>query len=87
MSTLYTQQLEVYSRQGANKDPRVAIIDDLWQLILSKFYIEQDYLVVGIDANEDSTNQENPSILDMFSSLGLHDALEFLNGEPPTHYH
>jgi len=76
----------VYAKQGVTKDPRVAIIEDLHTLIISKFYSAQDYLIIGIDANEDINSSSSTSILQMLSGLGLQDALEFLNGKsrPPT---
>ena len=86
LRTFFTQQLEVYAKQGVAKDPRVAIIEDLHTLIISKFYSAQDYLIIGIDANEDINSSSSTSILQMLSGLGLQDALEFLNGKsrPPT---
>ena len=76
----------MYAKQGVSKDPRVEIIMDLQTLILNKFYSTQDYLIVGIDANEDINCSSSTSILQMLNGLGLQDALEFLNGEnrPPT---
>lgn len=85
MRTFFTQ-LEVYSKQGIAKDPWVAIIEDLQTLIMSKFHLAKDYLIKGIDANEDINSSSSTSILQMLSGLGLQDVLEFLNGKnrPPT---
>jgi len=86
LRTFFTQQLEVYAKQGVSKDPRTSIIEDLKSLILERFYSNQDFLVLGIDANEDINCTNNTSILQMLYGLGLQDALVFLNGEdrPPT---
>jgi len=82
MRTCYSQQLEVYAQSGImNKDPRKATTEDLKDLILKNFHTTDDYLLVGIDANESCQAKQNPSVFDMFSSLGLHDAIEHLNGE------
>jgi len=74
-------------QQGiTNKGPRKAIVEELRDLILKQFYTPDNYLLIGIDANESSQGKQNPSIFDMFGSLGLHVAIEHLNGEgrPPT---
>ena len=78
--------LEVYDKQGITKDPRVAIIEDIQTLIMSKFHSAHDYLIIGIDANEDINSSGSTFILQMLSGLGLQDALEFLNDKnrPPT---
>jgi len=81
LRAFFTQQLEVYAKQGVTKDPRISIIEDLRTLILNKFYSAQDFLVLGIDANEDINCTSSTSILQMLYGLGLQDALEFLNGK------
>ena len=82
MRTCYSQQLEVYVQHGiTDKDPRKATVEDLMDLILKRFHTPNDYLLVGIDANESCQAKQNPCVFDMFSSLGLHDAIEHLNGE------
>jgi len=87
MHTCYSQQLEVYAQQGIiDKDPRHATVEDLKTLILKKFYSTNNYLLIGMDANEASDKRQSSSMFDMMNCLGLHDALQHLNGEgrPPT---
>ena len=61
-------------------------VEDLQDLILKLFHTPDDYLLVGIDENESCEAKQNPSVFDVFSSLGLHDAIEHLKceGRPPT---
>ena len=64
MHTGYSQQLEVYAQQGiSNKDPRKATVEDLRDLILKRFYTPDDYLLIGIDANESSQKSKNLQFL------------------------
>ena len=85
--TCYSQQLEVYAQQGIiDIDPRHATVEDLKTLILKKFYSTNNYLLIGMDANEANDKRQSSSMFDTMNSLGLHDALQHLNGEgrPPT---
>ena len=81
-SEQHSQQLEVYAQQGiTDKDLRKATVEVLRDLILKQFYTPDNYLLIGVNTNESSQMKQNPSIFDMFSSIGLHDAIEHLNGE------